>query len=83
VFSDCELPGLWGLPTSGPLSMKQTLMWGRPLWHLSLNRLLLVSKPYITFLKIYLFIFIFWFFEAGFLCVALAVLELTLRPGWP
>jgi hypothetical protein len=25
-----------------------------------------------------LFYFIFWFFETGFLCVALAVLELTL-----
>jgi hypothetical protein len=32
-------------------------------------------------LLIYLFIylFIFWFFEAGFLCEALAVLELTLK----
>jgi hypothetical protein len=29
------------------------------------------------FLFIYLFYF-FWFFETGFLCVALAVLELTL-----
>jgi hypothetical protein len=24
-----------------------------------------------------------WFFETGFLCVALAVLELICRPGWP
>jgi hypothetical protein len=28
------------------------------------------------------FFFFFSFFETGFLCVALAVLELTLRPGW-
>jgi hypothetical protein len=27
---------------------------------------------------LYLFIYLFWFFETGFLCVALAVLELTL-----
>jgi hypothetical protein len=26
----------------------------------------------------FLFIYLFWFFETGFLCVALAVLELTL-----
>jgi hypothetical protein len=26
----------------------------------------------------YLFIYLFWFFETGFFCVALAVLELTL-----
>jgi hypothetical protein len=26
----------------------------------------------------YFFFFFFWFFETGFLCVALAVLELTL-----
>jgi hypothetical protein len=25
-----------------------------------------------------LFIYLFWFFETGFLCIALAVLELTL-----
>jgi hypothetical protein len=31
----------------------------------------------IIYLFIYLFIY-FWFFETGFLCVALAVLELTL-----
>jgi hypothetical protein len=31
----------------------------------------------------YLFIY-FWFFETGFLCVALAVLDNSLcRPGWP
>jgi len=30
------------------------------------------------YLCIYLFIYLFWFFETGFLCVALAVLELTL-----
>jgi hypothetical protein len=31
------------------------------------------------YLFIYLFIYLgFWFFEAGFLCIALAVLELTL-----
>jgi hypothetical protein len=30
---------------------------------------------YFTFLCIYLFI---WFFETGFLCIALAVLEFTL-----
>jgi hypothetical protein len=29
-------------------------------------------------LFIYLFIYLFWFFETGFLCIALAVLELTL-----
>jgi hypothetical protein len=27
---------------------------------------------------IYIYIYIYWFFETGFLCVALAVLELTL-----
>jgi hypothetical protein len=31
----------------------------------------------IIYLFIYLFIY-FWFFETGFLCIALAVLELTL-----
>jgi hypothetical protein len=30
-----------------------------------------------------LFGWFFYFFETGFLCVALAVLELTRRPGWP
>jgi hypothetical protein len=30
------------------------------------------------YLFIYLFIYLFWFFETGFLCVTLAVLELTL-----
>jgi hypothetical protein len=29
-------------------------------------------------LKTFIYIFWFWFFETGFLCVALAVLELTL-----
>jgi hypothetical protein len=28
------------------------------------------------------YIFFLWFFETGFLCIALAVLELC-RPGWP
>jgi hypothetical protein len=28
--------------------------------------------------KLFLFYFIFWFLETGFLCIALAVLELTL-----
>ena len=28
-------------------------------------------------------LFFSWFFETGFLCVVLAVLELTCRPGWP
>jgi hypothetical protein len=37
------------------------------------------SKPCIFLdLFIYLFIYLFWFFETGFLCIALAVLELTL-----
>jgi hypothetical protein len=27
---------------------------------------------------IYIYIFFFWFFKTGFLCIALAVLELTL-----
>jgi hypothetical protein len=26
---------------------------------------------------------LFWFFETGFLCVALAVLNSLCRPGWP
>jgi hypothetical protein len=30
------------------------------------------------YLFIYLSIYLFWFFETGFLCIALAVLELTL-----
>jgi hypothetical protein len=30
----------------------------------------------------FFFFFFFWFFETGFLCVALAVLELT-QTGWP
>jgi hypothetical protein len=30
------------------------------------------------FIFLFNFIFIFWFFETGFLCAALAVLELTL-----
>jgi hypothetical protein len=30
-------------------------------------------------LFIYLFIYLFWFFETGSLCIALAVLELTLQ----
>jgi hypothetical protein len=29
-------------------------------------------------LLFWVFLFFFWFFETGFLCVALAVLELTL-----
>jgi hypothetical protein len=28
-------------------------------------------------------LFVCLFFETGFLCIALAVLELTFRPGWP
>jgi hypothetical protein len=36
------------------------------------------SSPAYFGLKIYLFIIIIWFFETGFLCIALAVLELTL-----
>jgi hypothetical protein len=32
---------------------------------------------YFIYLFIYLFIY-FWFFKTGFLCIALAVLELTL-----
>jgi hypothetical protein len=36
-------------------------------------------KDFFFFLSLSLFFFfLFWFFEAGFLCVALAVLELTL-----
>jgi hypothetical protein len=27
--------------------------------------------------------FFFWFFETGFLCIALAVLDSLCRPGWP
>ena len=27
--------------------------------------------------------FFFWFFEAGFLCIALAVMNSLCRPGWP
>jgi hypothetical protein len=33
---------------------------------------------YYYYLFIYLFIYLFWFFETGFLCIALAVPELTL-----
>jgi hypothetical protein len=34
---------------------------------------------FIVFLLFFFFFFFFWFFETGFLCVALAVLELTLK----
>ena len=34
---------------------------------------------FVVFLFLFLFlVFFFWFFETGFLCIALAVLELTL-----
>jgi hypothetical protein len=59
----CELPcGCWEL-NSGPLEEQATN---------ALN--LLTPKPSLQ-PKIHLF---FFFFETGFLCVALAVLELTL-----
>jgi hypothetical protein len=32
---------------------------------------------YLFFIYLFIFIFCFWFFETGFLCIALAVLELT------
>jgi hypothetical protein len=38
-----------------------------------------MALQYVWGLFIYLFIYLFWFSETGFLCVALAVLELTLQ----
>jgi hypothetical protein len=38
----------------------------------------LFSTFVIKSLFFFLFFFFFWFFETGFLCIALAVLELTL-----
>ena len=40
------------------------------------------SLPRFFFFSFSFFFFSFWFFETGFLCVALAVLELW-SPGWP
>ena len=38
----------------------------------------MIYKPgFLFFVFVFVFVF-FWFFEIGFLCVALAVLELTL-----
>ena len=44
------------------------------------GKIVIYNSPYGTFLNkiIYLFLFLFLFFETRFLCVALAVLELTL-----
>jgi hypothetical protein len=39
---------------------------------------LLNSFFFVFFFVLFCFVFFFWFFETGFLCVALAVLELTL-----
>jgi hypothetical protein len=36
------------------------------------------SRAQHGFFGLFLFVCLFWFFETGFLCVALAVLELTL-----
>jgi hypothetical protein len=37
----------------------------------------------LNYLSCWPLLFFFWFFETGFLCVALAVLEPLCRPGWP
>jgi hypothetical protein len=41
-----------------------------------------VSSFFFFFCSFVCFCYCFLFFETGFLCIALAVLELT-RPGWP
>ena len=50
-------------------------------WGLTFN----TNLNNVSYLNVCLTIFLlFLFFETGFLCVALAVLKLTLcRPGWP
>jgi hypothetical protein len=37
---------------------------------------------HVSFVTSFFFFFLFWFFEAGFLCVALSC-NLLYRPGWP
>ena len=37
-----------------------------------------VGWPHVDILVFFFFFFFFWFFETGFLCIVLAVLELTL-----
>jgi hypothetical protein len=39
---------------------------------------LVSSKPWLWWVSVYLLVWFFGFFKTGFLCVALAILELTL-----
>jgi hypothetical protein len=47
----------------------------------SLGTWLMDQTGYVSGFFLFCFVFGFWFFWTGFLCVALAVLELC-RPGW-
>jgi hypothetical protein len=68
ITDGCEPPcGCWEL-NSRPLKEQSVLLTAEP------------SLQSLTTVFCFLFFF-FWFFETGFLCVALAVLELTYQAG--
>jgi hypothetical protein len=66
-----EVPCVYWELNSDPLEEQPVLLTTEQ----SLQPLKLFSFLYFLF---YFVLFFFWFFETGFLCVALAVLELTL-----
>jgi hypothetical protein len=73
VMGSCELPGIVLEPHTGALKGCECS---------SPEAMVPAQNTALCFLGFFLFCFVlvwfFWFFETGFLCIALAVLELTL-----
>ena len=86
-----------GISINSPVSLYSLLLWNKevltrrlPCSMKSIPICLscILHTDFTIYLRVfYLFIyvgsFIFWFFEIGFLCAALAVLNLICRPGCP